>query len=149
MTKTCTSCGEEKPLDDFSLSLRGLHGRKSKCRSCQSVAYREWHSAKWKSDEEWKQKRTAKSEEWTRGNPEKRAVIAKRRNQKAKIAQPEKLSARALVNQRVRFGRMPRAADCQCSCGNPAAHYHHHKGYSFEHRYDVVPVCTQCHKTLG
>src|SRR3990167_4559851 len=32
--KTCTECGQPKPLDSFSPSRLGKHGRRSKCREC-------------------------------------------------------------------------------------------------------------------
>lgn len=34
MTKTCTRCGETKPLDAFHRSATGKHGRNSRCADC-------------------------------------------------------------------------------------------------------------------
>lgn len=34
MNKTCTKCGEEKPLDDFYKEPLGRGGRKSRCKTC-------------------------------------------------------------------------------------------------------------------
>jgi hypothetical protein len=108
--------------------------------------FKKWESEKIK-DPEYVQKRSKKASAWAKNNPEKRSKIAIRRNKKAMANHPQKVMARALVNQRVRFGRMPRASDLKCShCENIAAHYHHHKGYEFKHRYDVVPVCVKCHQ---
>ena len=150
MNKCCTSCKSELPLEDFGKQSRGLHGRRSKCRKCTSEAYSKWHSSKWSSDEEWRRKRTENSSTWAINNPDKRSIIAVRRNHKERIEKPEVVKCRALVNQRVRFGRMPRAKTLTCfRCGETAAHYHHHNGYSFESRYDVVPVCHACHRVLG
>ena len=82
-------------------------------------------------------------------NPEKRAKIAKTRNKKALVINPEKVKARALVNQKVRFNRIPKASDLICnSCGNKAKQYHHHMGYDWKNRYNVIPVCVPCHKIL-
>lgn len=39
--KTCTKCGEEKPLGDFSKAKNGKHGRQASCRDCQKAYYRE------------------------------------------------------------------------------------------------------------
>ena len=34
MSKTCTKCGETKPLDDFHRDKRGPDGRRSDCKEC-------------------------------------------------------------------------------------------------------------------
>jgi hypothetical protein len=138
-----------KPLFDFKSQARGKFGRYAKCRSCEAIYMTEW-SRKANQDPEYRKRKSLASMEWVKRNPEKRAAIAKHRNQKAIEEVPEKVKARALVNQRVRFGRIPRASSCKCThCENQAAHYHHYLGYEFEHRYDVQPVCIECHKRLG
>jgi len=46
MTKTCTGCGETKPIEDFSLARNGTKQqkpvRKSRCKACQATAARKW-----------------------------------------------------------------------------------------------------------
>lgn len=42
-TKTCTKCGETKPLDEFAIRRQSADGRSPKCRDCKSqydAAYR-------------------------------------------------------------------------------------------------------------
>ena len=108
--------------------------------------FKKWEVEKVK-DPEYVARRSKKSAEWAKRNPEKRSAIAIRRNKKELEKCPEKVRARALVNQRVRFGRMPKASSLKCShCEQMAAHYHHHNGYAFQNRYDVVPVCVRCHR---
>jgi len=103
-----------------------------------------------KSDPAFRARNVAAATAWAKANPEKRSKIAIRRNQKEKADAPEKVRARGLVNQRVRFARIPKASTLLCvECGGVACHYHHHNGYYFESRYDVVPVCVKCHKKLG
>ena len=149
-SKICTKCGQSKELNNYGVSSRGLYGRRSICRSCVSSYNREYSKNRWLNDEEYRLRKMEMSLKWAKGNPAKRSEIAKRRNKKEKTNHPEKVKARALVNQRVRFGRMPKASVLVCvECGEQANHYHHHLGYEFKHRYDVVPVCTQCHKHLG
>lgn len=41
--KTCKQCGESKSLDLFYRDSRSVSGRKSKCKSCQSVLHAEFH----------------------------------------------------------------------------------------------------------
>lgn len=43
--KTCTKCGEEKPLDDYARDGRASDGRTSSCKACHSVAARKKYAA--------------------------------------------------------------------------------------------------------
>jgi len=147
--KECTICHKVKSLDDFGVNLRGLGGKRSQCRVCIGAYNSKYSKERLARDPEFREKKNSAAIQWAQNNPEKRSAIAIRRNEKELSVSPEKVRARALVNQRVRFGRTLRASDCACSeCGKQAAHYHHHNGYSFEFRYDVVPVCAECHKRL-
>lgn len=150
MNKKCTKCLEEKDLESFGSQKRGLHGKRSVCKNCVNKYNKKYNSEKWANDQSYRDKKIKSSTEWTRNNPQKRAIIAKRRNLNEKTKNPEKIKARQLVNQKVRFGRMPKASDCICDkCNKQAAHYHHYLGYDFEHRYDVIPLCCKCHKEEG
>ncbi len=61
-----------------------------------------------------------------------------------------KNQARWAVQNAVRDGKMPRAWSLPCAdCSVMASEYDHHKGYEFEHRLDVQPVCQPCHKLRG
>lgn len=144
--KQCTYCGKVKQLEHFAKQTRGLHGRTSKCKACASLYNKEYHAARFSSDLDFRKRKLENAKQWSKNNPEKRAAIAKRRNLKEKQVSPDKVKCRALVNQRVRFGRIPKAKELRCEhCGRQAAHYHHYLGYSFEHRYSVIPLCTTCH----
>jgi len=148
--KECKGCGEIKPLTEFGAMPRGLGGKRSKCKKCISVYNSQYSKTRIITDDDFRAKKNALSAEWARNNPEKRSIVALRRNKKEMENCPEKVRARGLVNQRVRFGRMPRASSISCcECGEPARHYHHHLGYAFEHRYDVLPVCAKCHTNIG
>ena len=146
VTKQCTKCGSQKDLVKFGLQGRGLHGRRSICKDCVSIFNKNYSAKRFRSDPDFREKKMQQAKDWARKNPEKRSKIATARNKKEIEPYPEKVRARALVNQRVRFGRIPRASSLNCSeCGGQAAHYHHHLGYAFENRYAVVPVCAKCH----
>jgi hypothetical protein len=74
-----------------------------------------------------------------------------RRNygKKRRLRDVEKTRAWETVALAVRRGRMPLASTKQCSiCSGGATEYHHHNGYSREHRLDVVPVCRKCHRKI-
>jgi len=147
--KQCSNCKKEKPISEFNKHIRGLYKTRSDCKVCQRIYYKKYYEKRYANDEKFRQKKKEYSIKWAFSNPEKRARIARQRNIRAIEKCPEKIKARALINQRVRFKRMPRASDLLCfRCGNKAKHYHHHNGYSFEFRYDVVPVCIACHNKL-
>ena len=38
ITKTCTKCGEDKPLSYYSYHKYGLHQKRPTCKSCCSIA---------------------------------------------------------------------------------------------------------------
>lgn len=64
MTKICTKCGKDKPLDAYWKSKRGKLGRRSKCIECSNAAFREWRN---KQDPEYHRERWNR---WARENPE-------------------------------------------------------------------------------
>lgn len=148
-TKKCSKCLFIKDINEFSTNKRGLAGKDSMCKTCKKQYNKEYHIKRYYQDTEYRENRIKQSVDWANRNKDKRAKIAKRRNQKAKQSNPEKIRARALVNQRVRFKRIPKASELTCvNCGDQAKEYHHHLGYDWENRYNVIPVCKQCHKIL-
>jgi len=147
--KPCSKCKCTKPLSEFGYQKRGLFGKRSICKSCTNIYTQAYSKSRYETDPDFRVRKSLLASEWVKANPLKRSLIAVRRNKKESLVSPEKTRCRALVNQRVRFGRIPRASDLSCSqCGNPAKEYHHYNGYSWYHRYDVIPVCRKCHKSL-
>ena len=43
-TRTCTACGERKPLDHFGTDKNATGGRRSKCKPCRSSHVRSWYA---------------------------------------------------------------------------------------------------------
>ena len=41
LTKTCTGCGKDKPLDDYVPNPMGMYYKSPKCRLCLSIYGRE------------------------------------------------------------------------------------------------------------
>ena len=137
----CKKCQKDKDDSHF-------HAKKKACKSCVSEYNKEYHLKTYPFNEDIREGYKKRASIWAKNNPEKRAIIAKNRNLKEKIEFPEKVKCRQLVNQRVRFGRMPRPSSLPCHyCAKQAEHYHHYKGYNFENRYDVLPVCAKCHSS--
>jgi len=44
MTKTCTMCGVEKPIDQFNNNKNALDGKNYQCKECRKVALAKWRS---------------------------------------------------------------------------------------------------------
>jgi hypothetical protein len=56
-------------------------------------------------------------------------------------------ATRAAVRRAVRRGELAPVAEQPCAtCGQPAAEYHHQRGYAAEHATDVTPLCKDCHQ---
>lgn len=82
MRKTCTRCGETKPLDDFYAEKNGKFGKRSRCKTCYKAASVEW--ARKNPD-----KAYAAAKRWRDKNPDKVAVYQKRhywKHRETKIA---------------------------------------------------------------
>ena len=59
----------------------------------------------------------------------------------------DQIRAHNTLGIELRSGRIPRINTKLCvDCGQQAEHYHHDKGYAKEHRLDVVPLCSKCHR---
>lgn len=58
-----------------------------------------------------------------------------------------KQAARIEVGKAVRRGGLPAPRQVACvGCGQPAAAYHHPRGYDEAHALDVEPLCPGCHR---
>lgn len=52
-----------------------------------------------------------------------------------------------IVYDAIERGALPPLSSQICQhCGDPAVHYHHHKGYAEEFLLDVIALCRRCHK---
>lgn len=86
MTKTCTACQIEKPLEDFYVDKRGKYGRYARCKPCFQRA----------SDESRKRDMLANPEKWSARYKERAAALPKERkreyNRVWRTHHPEKVS---------------------------------------------------------
>ena len=58
---------------------------------------------------------------------------------------PERVKARAALNNAIENGRIERGCVC-ANCGAEGKmHGHHHRGYAWENRFDVIWLCHSCH----
>jgi hypothetical protein len=131
LTKRCSKCGREKPLEQFKPHPGCRYGRSGQCRACYA-AYRR---------------------AWVRRNPERVRECARRYRRKAASLghrgrqQPfnRQDAARTIANLALRAGILPRKYRCE-KCGIEARHarlYKHHADYG--RPLDVVWLCGSCH----
>ena len=62
---------------------------------------------------------------------------------------PGSLQGRAIaaVRQAIVTGELKPLTRMRCrDCGQPARHYHHHRGYEPEHWLTVMALCVSCHR---
>ena len=86
MTKTCTKCGVEKPLEAFGAHKLGRNGVMAQCRACNSAAGKGWREAnkgrKCASGKAWyeanRDAQLAAKKAWRQANPERARAINKR-----------------------------------------------------------------------
>ena len=128
--KECTHCGEFKAMSEYYRNTDGsLFG---KCKECAKRLARERFQKK--KDQIREQRRQyAKTEKGRRMIREcnRRDRQKNRKQHRAREAVREKLP--------------PASKKCCVHCGAQAHGYHHHNGYDREHRFDVIPLCRQCH----
>ena len=81
--KTCTKCGEEKPISDFSKRSASPDGLQYKCRPCAKAEDKELYDAQKNDPETW-DKIKERKRKWTdRNRDQSRAYHAKRQREDA------------------------------------------------------------------
>ena len=129
-SKTCTKCGEEKPLDGFYRDRSKTDGRECWCKDCKRAHER----SPQRKEQRARYDRTAK------GRKAKRESAARMRQK-----YPEKHSAREAVRYAVKVGRLERPEHCS-ECGTfTFVEAHHHNGY-LNDVLDVEWLCKECHQ---
>jgi hypothetical protein len=156
--KQCKTCNEVKPFDLFHRDATKKDGRTNRCKDCvikHVHAYRQSASgrtkqAEYKTSPERKAAYTRYNES-SKGRATVHRYIrtskAQERLKQYRAVHFKKVQAGNAVRNEVRYGRRPAASTLLCMyCGNPAHSYHHYKGYAKEHWFDVVPLCSKCHR---
>lgn len=129
--KTCTKCGETKPLEGFHKNADGKFGRRSQCKTCLAQDRNRRYAENPEKDREIRRR-------WTKANPEKNREIHRR----WKKANPEKHVAKNAVKYAIRAGKLVRPDHCS-KCGKRCKPHGHHDDYS--RKLDVRWLCPLCH----
>jgi len=130
--RTCRECSVGKPITCFynKRNGSGRYARDRVCNGCRSRVKRQ----RWKVS----------------GRPEWQKAVDRRHAETYRHRYPEKMRARALVNQAIERGDLIRPKRCS-SCrkikvrrdGVSAVQGHHHRGYN--RPLDVQWLCHDCH----
>lgn len=147
ITKQCSKCKEIKAISEFGEYNSSKDKHRYWCRLCERGYTKKYLQTKQGKTTRKRNLQTKKGKQ-TR----KRAGRYYNQSEKGKAAtkryqqnNPEKMKARSTVMIAVKSGKLPKPDSLQCSCGEQAAQYHHHKGYAPEHWLDVIAVCIKCH----
>jgi hypothetical protein len=129
--RTCTRCGETKPIEQFQ--KRGEY-RVTFCNACHNQRLR----AKYDANPAYAEERRLAAQAWREENPS--AANAGRRRYLDR--HPDRQRARYAVREAIADGHLVREP---CWCGDPDTQAHHHRGYAPDHAIDVVWLCRVHH----
>lgn len=136
MTKICTECYSEKPLEEFYRHKKSSLGFMSKCKECIKSKVRK----RYNNHES--RIRIAEYEKLrTQNASRKEKVLMYQRNRRAKY--PDKAKARNAVSNAIRDKRLFREP-CKY-CGDPKSQAHHH---DYSKPLDVTWCCFKCHREI-
>lgn len=140
--KTCTGCGEAKPLDAFSRHPRGRDGRHPRCKACKAARERERRREDPTYEREVARRYKAR-------NPEKAREVARKTSRRQKVLQkeryPEKVAARKALENAIRRGAIQKPTVCEECDGEflrREIHGHHH---DYTKPLQVEWLCLRCH----
>lgn len=147
--KSCTKCGDTKPLEEFSRETRSKDGRRSHCKLCDNASTARWErqnqqrriekSKRWAARN--RKYKAEKLKEWEQRNPH---LVAKKLRRQAE-RHPEKIRARQLLKDAVKTGKVVKPGTCE-ACGHEVERrklHGHHEDY--EKPLDVRWLCRPCH----
>lgn len=151
LVKTCSACGQPKPLDDFNRRKNVPDGRAGRCRTCTSAAERRRRAADPERYREYDHRHKAK--------PENKAKAAASRRQRA-AADPERAaSARRRHRLKASYGitigeyelLLAEQQSACAICGGPPVGRGAHLHVDHDHTTGRVRglLCTRCNLMIG
>ena len=149
--KTCRACKETKPISEFYKNHSSKDGHRNDCKKCYMQYVKQYRQTEKGKDVNRrtfrKYSKTEKGKAYQKfySQSEKGKASVRMAIKRYRIRHPDRERARQAVREAIKSGRLPRSDTLQCSCGEPAKHHHHHKGYEPTYWLDVVPVCRSCH----
>ena len=156
--KQCSKCREWKLLDSFYNDKSKKGSKTNICKQCIKKRIKKYRQTKQGQDKTLEYAKSVnRKKTYTQYNQSEKSTIAskkyytsnkgKQTHLKYRLAHPEKVKANNKIGNEIRQNRLPpaRSFDCQY-CKQPAISYHHYKGYDKKYWFDVIPLCTKCHR---
>lgn len=154
MTKVCTKCHVELPLDAFGKYSKGRGGLQPRCKSCYNAGAREHFKARYASDPDYRARVLSDAAKWRAAHPDRMSASMKQwreRNSDRYTAalrsrDPAKVAACQAVAEAVRKGillKPDRCSECRAE-GTGRMIQAHHEDYG--RPLDVIWLCPKCHR---
>lgn len=123
ITKKCTKCKQEKSIDEFGISIKGIEHSSYFCKTCNAKIQREYY----------------------RKHPDRRIQSTRKWEKNNKL----KKSAHWAIDYAVQTKKIIKPTTCQvCHHNSSIIEAHHYMGYEKENRLNVLWVCRGCHKKI-
>ena len=120
--KTCVTCKHSKPRSEYHKHCTNKDRHQALCKICVKEYhdnYRQNHNAKYNA-----------------------------RYKRYALRHPERIKAKKAISNAIYRNKLNRPETLHCmDCFGQAEEYHH-PSYSFEQRFNVVPVCAECHRQI-
>lgn len=145
-TKRCSKCKSFKQLSEFYKDRRQKDEHDFYCKICRLKSTKIYYkTGKCKATRKrYEQRGAGKIARKRFRKTQKGIKYATKGKAQWRKNNPEHNKAGRVVQNAVKYGRLPAVNFLKCSCGQQAKHYHHHS-YAPEHWLDVIPVCYTCH----
>lgn len=138
IAKICSHCKQIKPLSEFYKNKSAKDGYQTYCKICCIAETGQYsQSPKGKKINNICMGRYFQTPKGKQGR--------KQAQRRYKQANKLKCQARDAGRRAINAGRIKRAKDVLCACGENARYYHHYRGYVKEFQLCVVPLCLKCH----
>ena len=143
--KTCSKCGESKPVDDFQPRKTSKDGRRCACRECENKRKLEWHHMKM-NDDQYRATRRNNQIKYREDNPGMSARMAREWGAKNRELVRERCKLYYVRNRETIIERQSKYHPNKTRAKNQAAKYRkdgfelHHWSYNECHFEDVIQL---------
>ena len=126
--KTCITCKQSKLLSEYHRHCTNKDRHQSICKAC-TIIYQKANRKCYRQDK-------------------KLNALYNARYKRYALCHPERIKAKNAITHAVHRNKMNRPETLHCmKCFEQATEYHH-PSYAPEHRFDVIPVCAECHRQI-
>lgn len=134
MDRTCTACGQAKPVDEFYRHAKGHDGRLSQCKACVCARVRQHR----------RENESVREYDRERAKTPKRRANARRITLRWRDENEAAYKAQTAVGNAIRDGKLKKEPCMFCGT-DKRLHAHH---FDYAKPLDVAWVCGKCHHRL-